>query len=105
MKAIYKRELKAYFTSLQAYIYLALFVCVTGIFFTVINLNFGYNDFSSYVLTNSFYKTGFSLKPGIPTVGACPFVKSKGGDALYLRHDDLMRIADGHHEILAVLLS
>ena len=55
MIAIYKRELKAYFFSLQAYIYLALFVCITGVFFSVVNIAYGYNDFASYVLSNSYY--------------------------------------------------
>lgn len=55
MTAIYLRELKAYFTSLQGYLYLALFTCVTGIFFTVIDIMYGINDFVSYVLSNSFF--------------------------------------------------
>lgn len=55
MIAIYKREIQSYFSSMQAYIYLALFVCVTGIFYSVINIGYGYNDFTSYVLSNSFY--------------------------------------------------
>lgn len=55
MIAIYKRELKAYFSSMQAYIYLALFVCITGIFFSIVSIAYGYNDFASYVLSNSYY--------------------------------------------------
>ncbi len=55
MIAVYKREIRSYFSSLQAYIYLALFVCVTGIFYAVINIGYGINDFTSYVLSNSFY--------------------------------------------------
>ncbi len=55
MTAIYLRELKAYFTSLQGYLYLALFTCVTGIFFTVIDIMYGINDFVSYVLSNSYF--------------------------------------------------
>lgn len=55
MIAIYKRELKAYFTSMQAYIYLALFVCVTGVFYSIANIAYGYNDFAGYVLSNFYY--------------------------------------------------
>lgn len=55
MIAIYKREIKSFFSSMQAYVYLALFVCVTGIFYSVINIAYGYNDFTSYVLSNSYY--------------------------------------------------
>ena len=55
MIAIYKRELRAYFTSMQAYIYLALFVGFTGVYFAILNIANGYNDFSSYVLSNFSY--------------------------------------------------
>lgn len=55
MIAIYKRELQSYFSTFQAYLYLALFVCVTGLFFTVINITYGLNDFVSYVLSNSYF--------------------------------------------------
>lgn len=55
MLAIYKRELKSFFSTPQAYVFLALFVCITGIFFTIIDLAYGYNDFVNYVLSNSFY--------------------------------------------------
>ena len=55
MKAIYKRELGAYFHSMQAYIFLALFVCITGIFFSIVNISYGYNDLAGYVLSNSYY--------------------------------------------------
>lgn len=55
MIAIYKRELKSYFSSMQAYIFLALFVCITGIFFSVANIMYGYTDFVGYVLSNSYY--------------------------------------------------
>lgn len=55
MRAIYKRELKAYFTSMQVYIYLALFVCITGIFYFVSDIIYGYNDFASFVLSNFNY--------------------------------------------------
>ena len=55
MKAIYKRELGAYFRSMQAYIFLALFVCITGVFFSIVNISYGYNDFAGYVLSNTYY--------------------------------------------------
>lgn len=55
MKAIYKRELSRYFRSMQAYIFLALFVCITGVFFSIVNITYGYCDFAGYVLNNSYY--------------------------------------------------
>lgn len=55
MTAIYKRELKSYFSTFQAYLYLALFVSVTGLFFTAICINFGLNDFVNYALSNSYF--------------------------------------------------
>lgn len=38
MLAIYKKELRSYFTSIIGYVFLALFLLVIGIFFTYINL-------------------------------------------------------------------
>lgn len=55
MRAIYKREVEAYFKTMQGYVYLALFVCFTGVFFSVSNIAGGYNDFSVYVLSNFYY--------------------------------------------------
>lgn len=55
MNAIYKREIKAYFTSIPAYIYLALSTAVTAIFYTIICVNYGYNDFASYIMNNSLF--------------------------------------------------
>lgn len=55
MRAIYKREVGAYFKTMQGYVYLASFVCFTGIFFSVSNIAGGYNDFTVYVFSNFYY--------------------------------------------------
>lgn len=54
MKAIYKRELKAYFQSMTGYVLIAFMVIFTGIYFMAYNLNSGYPYFS-YVLMNINY--------------------------------------------------
>lgn len=54
MKAIYKRELKAYFQSMTGYVLIAFLVVFTGIYFMAYNLNSGYPYFS-YVLMNINY--------------------------------------------------
>ena len=46
MGAIYKREIKAYFTSPIAYIYLAVFYLVTGVYFVFVNLGTATSDLS-----------------------------------------------------------
>lgn len=46
MKAIYKRELKAYFDSMTGYVFIAFVVLFTGIYFMVYNLTAGYAYFS-----------------------------------------------------------
>lgn len=49
MWAIYKRELKAYFTSMIGYLFLAFFLVFLGIYFVVYNLVYAYANFE-YVL-------------------------------------------------------
>ncbi len=38
MKAIYKKELKSYFTSMIGYVYIAVFTVVSGLFFSMYNM-------------------------------------------------------------------
>lgn len=46
MKAIFKREFKSFFTSMIAPVFIAALVLVTGIYFMVYNLNYGYPYFA-----------------------------------------------------------
>ena len=41
MKAIYLKEMRSYFHSLAAYIYFALFIAATGVYFSVICMSYG----------------------------------------------------------------
>lgn len=52
MIAIYKKELKAYFTSMMVYIFFALFFAAIGIYFTYYCLANGVTDFAGYVLNS-----------------------------------------------------
>lgn len=54
MYAIYKRELKSYFTSMIGPIFIAVAVIFTGIYFMVYNLNAGYQYFS-YALGSTLF--------------------------------------------------
>ena len=56
MRAIYKRELGAYFHSMIGYVFIAFLVAFTGIYFMAYNLNYGYPYFS-YVLSILFPET------------------------------------------------
>ena len=47
MRAIYKRELRSYFTSPIGYILMAIFCAVTGVFFTASNIFGVYSDMSA----------------------------------------------------------
>lgn len=51
MGAIFRRELKAYFTSPIAYIFIAVFYIYTSVFFTMYNLGFGTTDLSTSFTT------------------------------------------------------
>ena len=53
MKAIYLKEMRSYFHSLAAYIYFALFIAATGVYFSVICMSYGYTDYAQYVFSNS----------------------------------------------------
>lgn len=54
MTAIYKRELKAYLTSMTGYIFMAFIMFLVGIYFTAYNLTYGYSHFG-YVLSSSVF--------------------------------------------------
>lgn len=50
MFAIFKRELKAYFTSPLGYVFLAIFYAFSGLFFYIFSLSVGSTDISSVLL-------------------------------------------------------
>ena len=54
MVAIYKRDLKGFFTGMMGYVLLAFFLAVGGLYFTVMNLMSGYPDLS-YTLYNNLF--------------------------------------------------
>ena len=54
MIAIYKRDLKGFFTGMMGYVLLAFFLAVGGLYFTVMNLMSGYQDLS-YTLYNNLF--------------------------------------------------
>jgi hypothetical protein len=54
MLAIYKKELKSYFTSMIGYVFIALFLAVMGIYFTVYNLAYAYSNFEYVLQSLSF---------------------------------------------------
>ena len=54
MIAIYKRDLKGFFTGMMGYMLLAFFLAVGGLYFTVMNLMSGYPDLS-YTLYNNLF--------------------------------------------------
>lgn len=54
MKAIFKKELRSYFTSMIGYGYIALFLAIVGIYFVVYNLNYGLTSFEYVLQSVSF---------------------------------------------------
>jgi ABC-2 type transport system permease protein len=51
MLAIYKKELKSYFTSMTGYVFIAFFLVIISLYFTVYNIINQYSSFE-YVLSN-----------------------------------------------------
>ncbi len=56
MKAIYKKELRSYFTSMIGYVYMAILLVIVGIYFFIQNLLSGYADFE-YTLSGVIFLT------------------------------------------------
>ena len=54
MKAIIKRELKAYFTSVIGWVFLAAFLFIFNLYFWVYNLNMAY-AYISYAMSGSAF--------------------------------------------------
>lgn len=54
MSAIFKKEIKSYFTSLSTYIYFALYFLMTGVYFVRYCLEGAGTQFGYYVLSKSF---------------------------------------------------
>lgn len=59
MFAIFKRELKAYFTSPLGYVFLAIFYAFSGLFFYIFSLSVGSTDISSVFLMMFIVLMGF----------------------------------------------
>lgn len=53
MLAIYKKEIQSYFTSMIAYMFIAFFIAVTGIYFTYYCVGNSVTDFTGYVLPST----------------------------------------------------
>lgn len=52
MRAIYIKEMKSYFHSLSAYLFLALFLAISGVYFSVICMSYGYTDYAANIYSN-----------------------------------------------------
>jgi ABC-2 type transport system permease protein len=55
MLAIYKKELRTYFTSMIGYVFVAFFLALIGIFFTIENLAYGVANFERTLSDLSFF--------------------------------------------------
>lgn len=54
MLAIYKKELRSYFTSLVGYVFIAFFLAIIGLYFYLYNISYGYPNFE-YVLSSTTF--------------------------------------------------
>ena len=54
MKAIFKRELKSYFTGMMGYVFIAFVLLFLGIYTSALNLKYGYPGFEYVVNSSSF---------------------------------------------------
>lgn len=54
MLAVYKKELRSYFTSLIGYVFIAFFLAIIGLYFYLYNISYGYPNFE-YVLSGTTF--------------------------------------------------
>ena len=54
MSAIYRRELKSYFTGMTGYVFIGFVLLFVGIYTTALNLHYGYPGFEYVVQSSSF---------------------------------------------------
>ncbi|RDU23760.1 ABC transporter permease [Anaerosacchariphilus polymeriproducens] len=54
MKAIYKKEIRSYFTSVLGYLFIGFLLFVIGLYFTAYNLNYAYPEIG-YTLSSSIF--------------------------------------------------
>lgn len=52
MRAIYKKEMSTYFHSMGPYLFYALFLALSGIYFSVICMAYGYTDYAANIYSN-----------------------------------------------------
>ncbi len=64
MLAIFKRELRGYFSSMIGYLLTAFLIAVSALYFLALNLGYGLTDFSYYTL----YRTIFMLLLYVPVL-------------------------------------
>lgn len=63
MIAVYKRELKGYFTNMSGYIFIALLLCVCGFFSSFYNF-----DYASPAFENALYASSFIFLLAVPVL-------------------------------------
>ena len=54
MIAVYKRELKSYFTGMMGYVFIGFVLLFVGIYTMALNLNYGYPGFEYVIQSCSF---------------------------------------------------
>ena len=73
MKAIYKRELRSYFTSMIGCAFIAFITIIGGVYFMVYNLYSGYPYFA-YSLSGVI----FVLLIAVPVLSVSPYYQTAG---------------------------
>lgn len=103
MKAVYKRELKAYFQSMTGCVFIAFLVAFTGIYFMAYNMTAGYPYFS-YTLSGSL----IVFIVGIPLITMRSFAeerKNKTDQLLLTAPVSLWRIVAGKYLAMVTVIA
>ncbi|MCD8300849.1 MAG: ABC transporter permease, partial [Clostridiales bacterium] len=103
MKAIIKRELKSYFTSVLGWIFLAAFLFVFNLYFWVYNINFGY-PYISYALSGSTF-IFLIIIPILSMRSMAEDRKNKTDQLLYTAPISIPRVILGKYLAMAIIFS
>ncbi len=103
MKAVIKRELKSYFTSVLGWIFLAAFVFVFDLYFWVYNINMGY-AYISYALSGSTF-IFLIIIPILSMRSMAEDRRTKTDQLLYTSPVSIPKIIIGKYLAMVIVLS
>jgi ABC-2 type transport system permease protein len=103
MIAVFKRELKSYFTGMMGYVFIGFVLLFIGIYTTALNLKYGYPEFEYVIRSSSFM---FLIAVPVLTMRVFAEERKQGTDQLlYSLPIGVMSMVMGKYLAMVVLLA